>query len=91
MLKAALEGGTAPERKTLAVSTRAPLDLLTNPAFPCLRHAKGEVLEAPPAPEDGTFEEPDISSLNIVGTSAPIGSIPAGKVWSVARHKHAPL
>lgn len=80
MLKAALESGTAPERKLAATPTKAPLDLLNNPAFPCLRCAKGEVVEAPPLPEDGTFEAPDISTLNIAGTSVPIGSVPKGKV-----------
>ena len=80
MLKAALEGSTPPDRRVTAVQTRAPIDLLHNPAFPCLRHAKGEVIEAPPAPEAGTFEAPDISSLILAGTSAPIGSIPADKV-----------
>eukprot|EP00892_Ulva_mutabilis_P007810 jgi/Ulvmu1/5400/UM022_0195.1 len=79
MLKAALEGGTAPDRKVAAVHTKAPLDLLQSPAFPCLRHAEGEVIEAPPAPEDGTFEAPDVSAMHLAGTSAPIGSIPADK------------
>lgn len=80
MLKAALAGDTAPDRKVAAVHTKAPLDLLQNPAFPCLRYAEGEVIEAPPAPEKGTFEAPDVSSVQFAGTSLPIGSIPADKV-----------
>lgn len=84
MLKSALTeqltGGAKPVEKT-----SAPLGLLQNPAFPCLRYAEGDVVGAqPPLPDiDAAQDEvdiPDIASVPLAGTSAPLGSVPKDKV-----------
>ena len=83
MLKSALTeqltgGGAKPVEKTFA-----PLDILQKPAFPCLRYAEGEVVGAVPSCEksDGVSELdiPDIGSVQLAGTSAPLGSVPKDK------------
>lgn len=87
MLKSALTeqltGGAKPVEKTTA-----PLGLLQNPAFPCLRHAEGEVVGAGPAQSTEQDAEPEvdfneIDSVHLAGTSAPLGSVPKDKVTSI--------
>ena len=75
-----LTGGCAkPVEKTFA-----PLELLQKPAFPCLRYAEGEVIGAVPVVDDSSelpeVDIPDIGSVQLAGTSAPLGSIPKDKV-----------
>lgn len=62
-----------------AQETNAPLKLLSDPAFPCLRYAKGEVVEAV---ESSGYEETDVSKVELPGT-APSSSLRAGMVSSL--------
>lgn len=74
-----LTGGAKPP----AEKTFAPLTLLQNSAFPCLRYSEGEVVGALPIFEDAGLPEvdiPDIGSVHLAGTSAPLGSVPKSKV-----------
>ena len=64
----------AVERET----TSAPIALLDDPAFPCLRYAKGEVMEAIPS---AGFEQPDVASMSLPGT-APSSTLAPGMVCS---------
>ena len=84
MLRSALTeqltgGGAKPLEKTFA-----PLDILQKPAFPCLRYAEGEVVGAVPIPENSggptEVDMPDVGSIQLAGTSAPLGSVPKDKV-----------
>lgn len=59
--------------------TNAPMTLLSDPAFPCLRYAKGEVVEAI---ESSGYEETDTSTMELPGT-APSSSLRAGMVRSM--------
>jgi hypothetical protein len=61
--------------------TKAPLKLLGDRAFPCLRYAKGEVVEAI---ESSGYEETDVSNIELPGT-APSSSLRAGMVRCQAR------
>lgn len=58
--------------------TKAPLKLLGDPAFPCLRHAKGEVVEEI---ESTGYEEADVASMTLPGT-APSNRLAPGMVRS---------
>jgi hypothetical protein len=84
MLKSALteqlSSGTKQAEKTFA-----PLGLLQNPAFPCLRHAEGEVEGAGDAVSEANtglpeVDVPDIDSMQLAGTLPPMGSVPKDRV-----------
>jgi hypothetical protein len=74
MLKAALtaqDRGESPVTEA-PTSIKTSIELLHNPAFPCLRHAKGDVIENV-EPTDG-YEVPDLASVRLAGT-APSASL----------------
>jgi hypothetical protein len=82
-LTAQLANGNGLAEKN-AETTVAPLDLIHNPAFPCIRYAKGDVVKAEQKvseADDTGYEIPDMSKLSLAGTAAPIGSVPTGKVY----------
>lgn len=74
-LTSALAGNAQPPPKR--EETAAPLALLSDPAFPCLRHAKGEVVEA--VQSSGGYEEADVATMSLPGT-APSSSLKKGMV-----------
>lgn len=75
-LTSALAGDAQPPPKR--EQTQAPMGLLSDPAFPCLRHAKGEVVEAVQS-GSGYEETPDVASMSLPGT-APSTSLKKGMV-----------
>lgn len=78
-LTSALAGNTQPPPNRDA--TKAPIALLYDPAFPFLRHAKGEVVEAI---ESSGYEEPDVAFMTLPGTGQT-GHLKAGMV---RQHHH---
>jgi hypothetical protein len=78
-MRSALTAQLAGEQQCVPVQrekTKAPLKLLDDPAFPCLRHAKGEVVEEI---ESTGYEQADVASMTLPGT-APSSSLAPGMV-----------
>lgn len=69
---------TGKSQAPAADKTSAPLKILSDPAFPCLRYAKGEVVEADKE-DAGGFEETDVAKLDLPGT-APSSSLKPDQV-----------
>jgi hypothetical protein len=71
-----------------AEKTRAPMDLLSNPAFPCLRFADGPVIgasiESAQSADSQEVDVPDIAAVKLAGTTAPVGSVPTDKVHFIS-------
>jgi hypothetical protein len=90
MLKAALtaqDRGESPANGA-PETVKTSLSLLHNPAFPCLRHAKGEVIEDVDAMEG--HEVVDISSVRLAGTAPSIG-LADHLVWFLLEFVRTPM